>query len=370
MQRRALGQTGEMVSLLGAGGFHLLEISTADVRTILNRYLDAGGNYLETAHSYGDGAAEEKIASAVAARRDEYLLASKTTARDAKGAENDLHDTLRRLRTDHLDIWFMHGVQTVEISEQILSPSGALQTALAAQRAGKIRFIGISGHGQPFGLLHALPRFDFDVMMTPLNYYDNCNFPDIQQLLLPMAQEKGTAIIAMKALADGYLWRSYAQALRYCWSLPVSHVVAGFNSLEMLENDLACAENFTPMSTEETEQLFQNAREFRNYLCRQCSHCSSISGINLQRIFELEGWYDRQMADGIYRDPEDFALRMRLGSWFGQQTQAREAYRNEAIAIDPQADYSDMVGRCRYGIDLGRKLRIAHAKLTGDALRF
>lgn len=370
MQRRALGQTGEMVSLLGAGGFHLLEISTADAGILLNRYLDAGGNYLETAHSYGSGAAEEKIAAAVGNRRAEYLLASKTTARDAADAEKELHESLRRLHAEHLDIWFMHGVQNLETAEKIMAPGGALHAAMAAQRAGKIRFIGISGHGQPFGLLHALSRFHFDVMMTPLNYYDNCNFPDIQQLLLPMAQQQGTAIIAMKALADGYLWRSPAQAMRYSWSLPISHIVAGFNSLEMLTTDLECAENFTPMSAEELEQLFRYAVEFRNYVCRQCPQCSVNSEIHLQRIFELEGWYDRQMADGVYRNPEDYALRMRLGSWFGQQAQACEAYCTEAITIDPTADYSDLASGCRYGIDLCKKLLIAHAKLTGNALRY
>ena len=370
MQRRPLGQTGEDVSILGAGGFHLLEISVADAGLLLNRYLDAGGNYIETAADYGHGASETKIARGVAHRRNEFLLASKVSARDKQGALNILDRSLKILGTDHLDIWYMHGVQDVATAEAILAPGGALEAAEQAKQAGKIRFVGISGHGQPQGLLHALPRYHFDALMAPINYYDHFSFPDIQGRLFPLAQQQGTAIIAMKAVADGYLWRSAAQAFRYTWSQPVAMAVAGMNNADMLSADLAFAENFTPMTAEEIAHLYATAPEYRHYVCRQCRACQVVAGIHLSRIFELEGWYDRQMWDGVVINPEDFALRMRLGPWFAQQQLARDTYAHEAIQIDPDADYSDLNGLCAHGIDIDRKLKIAHAKLAGDGMLY
>jgi hypothetical protein len=134
----------------------------------------------------------------------------------------------------------------------------------------------------------------------------------------------------------------------------------------MLEEDLAFAETFTPMSPEEITHRYATAPEYRNYVCRQCPTCQVVSGLHLSRIFELEGWYDRQMWDGVMINPEDYALRMRLGGWFGQQQLARAAYAAEAIQIDPNADYTDLNGRCAHGIDINRKLKIAHAKLSDD----
>ena len=364
MERRPFGQTGEQVSILGAGGFHLLEISVADAERVLGRYLDAGGNYVETASGYGDGASEAKIGRAIAHRRDEYLLASKVGNRDKAGALATLERSLRLLKTDHLDLWLMHGVQDVENSERLLAPGGALEAAEQARKDGKVRFIGISGHGQPVGLLHALRGYHYDAVMVPLNYYDHFNFPDIQRRLLPMARQAGTAVIAMKAVGDGYLWRSPGLAFRYAWSLPVSMVVSGMNTTEMLEEDLAFAENFTPMSEADIAHLYATAPEYRNYVCRQCASCQVVSGIHLSRIFELEGWYDRQMWDGVITDPEDYSLRVRLGAWFGQQQLARDTYASEEIQIDPEADYSDLNGRCAHGLDIDRKLKNAHAKLT------
>lgn len=364
MQRRPFGQTGEQVSILGFGGFHLIEITADDAGELMNRYLDAGGNYIETAAEYGDS--ELKVGRGVGHRRDEFLLATKVLPRDRDGALAQLEDSLRRLRTDHVDVWFMHSVNDVATADQLLSPGGALEAAEQAKKDGKVRFVGISAHGQPMGLLHILPQYKFDAVMMAINYYDTFNFPDIQDQVFPMAQLQGAALIGMKALGDGYLWRSAERALRYVWSLPVSHVVAGIYNREMLEKDLAAAEAFTPMSHDEVKALYANAPEYRNYICRQCNTCRVVAGIHLRRIFELEGWYDRQMWDGIVINPEDFALRMRLKGWFGQAKLAMETYAAEAIHIDPEADYTDLNGQCAFGLDIDRKLKIAHAKLTGQ----
>lgn len=366
MERRPFGKTGEQVSILGVGGFHLLEISTEEAGYLLNRYLDAGGNYLETAASYGGGASETKIARGVGHRRDEYLLATKVDSRDKDGAMRELEHSLRMLQTDYLDLWIMHAVLDEENAGRLLGPGGAIDAAEQAKKDGKVRFIGISAHGHPAGLLYAVQHYHFDALMALTNYYDHFSFPDVQERLFPLAQAAGTAIIGMKAVADGYLWRSAGAAFRYAWSLPVSLVVAGFNTREQLEEDLAFAQNFTPMSPDEIVQLYATAPEYRNYVCRQCKECQVVAGIHLSRIFELDGWYDRQLWDGTVNNPEDYSLRIRLGAWFNQQQTARQAYANEAIKIDPDTDYSDLNGRCAHGLDINRKLKTAHAKLTSE----
>ncbi len=367
MQKRPLGKTGEKVSLLGMGGFHLLEIPRQDVNFLLSRYLDLGGNYIETSAGYGKGESEKRIGEAVSARRNEFLLATKVDQRDKDGALDTLNRSLRHLGTDYVDIWFMHAVQDRDAANEILAPGGALEAAEKAREQGKIRFIGITGHGQPFGLMHALQKYDFDAVMVPTNYYDHFNFPDVTEKLIPLAQLKGTAVIGMKAFGDGYLWRSPARALRFALSLPVSLVVAGMNTREYLKKDMALAEEFEPLSHAEVGKVYREAKEYRDYVCRQCPKCDQIKGIPVKRIFELEGWYDRQMWDGRVVNPEDYALRVRLGPWFHQQEAARNTFYWDDIHLD-ESDYNreDLKDFCPYGIDIPRKLRIAVSKLTSD----
>jgi predicted aldo/keto reductase-like oxidoreductase len=370
MQRRPFGSTGESVSLLGMGGFHLLEIGQSEVTALLNRYLDAGGNYFETAASYGDGASERKVATAVGHRRGEYLLATKTALRGKDDAMAQLERSLRNLDTDHVDVWFLHNIADVATAEGVLGPGGAIEAVEQAKRDGKVRFAGITGHGQPVGLLHALTQYSFDAVMTQVNYYDDASFPDVRRRLIPLAQRRGAAMLAMKPVGDGYLWRSPAAALRYTWSQPVTLAVAGVNSPTMLDADLAAAEAFTPMTADDYAALYRAAPEFRGYVCRQCEQCTVTTALPLRRIFELEGWVDRQMWDYRIQDSDsaDNALRMRLAGWFGNAPLARETFASAGIAIDPDADYSAL-NTCRYGIDIARKLKIAYAKLAGTEPR-
>jgi predicted aldo/keto reductase-like oxidoreductase len=367
MEYRTLGKTGLRTSILGTGAFHYLEISTAEVHALLNRYLDAGGNYLETAAQYGGGEAEMKMAGVVAARRDEFVLTTKCHLRDREGAAETIDASLRRLRTDHVDILLMHHVQLQDDLDRILSDDGALRAAEDARRAGKVRFIGISNHGHPEMVIQALERYPLDVIMTGFNYYDCFNFPLIEAKLLPMAVERGVGIIGMKALADGYLWRSAEKALRYAWSLPIGTLALGWNTMELLEQDLAWAEAFTPLTDVERQQLFMDAPELGNYVCRLCDKCLPCpEGIDIPRLFELEGIYDRQMWDGVVRDPADFALRNRLRFWFEyNDKRARAAYAGVAVKADACTNCGDCEPRCPYGLPIVRKLRHTHAKLVG-----
>lgn len=369
MEKRAFGKTGLQTSLLGFGGFHLLEIPLAEADYLLNQYLDAGGNYIETAASYGDGESERKIGRAVSRRRDDYILVTKTGDRDRQGCLASLERSLANLAADHVDVLLMHGVGTRDDLQRILGPDGALEGALQAQRAGKIRFIGLSMHGQPDVLIEALGAYDFQAVMTTINYYDRFNFPEIEAQLIPLALARQTAIILMKPVADGLLYRSAESAFRYAFSQPVSVVVAGINNRAMLTADLTFAEQFQPMCTAEKETLYREAPELGHYVCRQCGLCLPCpAGLDIPTIFKLEGYYDRQMADGVVGDTADFALRQRLRFWYGNQDLATGLYRRLTVRADQCTACGLCTPRCPYGIDIIRKLNIADYKLAGKLI--
>ncbi|MBN1542315.1 aldo/keto reductase [candidate division KSB1 bacterium] len=365
MKKRPLGKTGLELTLIGVGGFHLVETPMAQVDRILNRYLDYGGNYIETAAAYGKGLSEQKIGRAVAHRRHEFILASKIIARDAAGARQSIEKSLSNLRTDYLDILFFHSVQKPQDWQQILSPNGALEEVHRAQKAGRVRLIGITGHGHPALLLNAVQQFPFDVLMTGMNYFDHCNFPQIENELIPLCRKQQTGLIAMKALADGYLYRSTRHAIRYTLSLPVASLVLGINTLAYLELDWALGQEFQPMTADEREKWFFDAPELGTTVCRQCGKCDRPDW-RPSEFFALEGLYDRQMNDGTIPEPPDFSLRERLAQWFAQTDQAHEHYSNLEQQIDPAADYRDLNDHCPYGIDIDSKLKRVHAKLAND----
>lgn len=365
MQKRTLGKTGLELSVLGIGGFHLCEIPTADATELLNAYLDEGGNYLETAAGYGDGISEIRIGRAVAHRRDAFVLATKSARRDAAGFAAELDRSLANLRTDRVDIVFLHAIQAPAEIEGVLAPGGAMEAAAAAKQAGKVRFIGVTGHGRPDGLLHALRLCEFDVLMTGFNYLDRFNFPAVERDLVPLARERGAGLIAMKAFADGFLYRSSEPALRYALALPVASVVVGANTLELLRKDIALARSWTAMNGAEREELFLSAPELGDYVCRLCGRCRE-EGFDPQQVFLLEGLFDRQMDDGRVHDAARYALRERLKHWFGQAEIARAEYEALAAKVDPQRDYRHLNERCPYGIDVDRKLKLAHGKLSRE----
>ena len=365
MQKRTFGQTGLESTILGFGGFHLLEIDQQTAASLLNQYLDAGGNYIETASGYGDGESERKIGRAVAHRRQEYILVSKIVQRGKQEFLDMLDRSLKNLQTDHLDLILMHAVGTKSDLDQILAPDGAMAGYLEAKAAGKVKHVGLSMHGQPDVLIDALERYPFDAVMSTINYYDRFNFPEIEDVLLPLAASKNCAVILMKPVGDGLLWRSAPEAFRYAFSQPVSVVVAGINTQEMLDADLSYARAFTPMSEAEKEKLYQDAPELGQYVCRQCNKCLPCpEAIDIPLICKLEGYYDRQMRDGDVRDPAEFALRDRLRFWFSNDGRAKSDY----AALDIKADRCTECGlcneRCPYQIDVIKKMHIADYKLA------
>ncbi len=365
MERRKLGKTDLSLSLVGLGGFHLVELLFEEALRLIHLYLDLGGNYLETAESYGHGDSETKVGEVLKTRRKECVVATKSQKRKKDEVLRSIEGSLRRLHTDYIDLFFIHELNRFEVLEEITGPGGVLEGIEKAKEDGKIRYVAFSNHATPEVAERALKTYPFDALMVPLNYYDRFNFPGWEEVVLPLAQSQGVGVLAMKVFADGFLWENAEQAFRYTLSLPVTCAVLGANTEEYLRRDMEHAADFIPMSEEERKQWFFSAPELGNYVCRQCGDCLPCpQGVDIPRVFLLEGQYDRQMYDGIVRNPTEYALRDRLRFWFGNQDYAQKAY--EALSPDALAcnECGKCEKRCPYGIAVIKKLHIAHAKLT------
>ena len=212
----------------------------------------------------------------------------------------------------------MHAVQTEAEADAILGPGGAMEGAEEARKAGKLRFVAISGHGRPDGLLHAVKLHRFDALMTVFNYFDRFNFPTVENELLPLCQHRGTGLIAMKAFGDGYLHKSPVPAFRYALEHARGHG-RGRHQLgcDAEERTWTWLPRFTPMTDAEKEELYRTAPELGDYVCRFCGKCRTDE-FDPQAVFLLEAVFDRQMDDKRVEDSAQYALRERLRQWFAQ----------------------------------------------------
>jgi hypothetical protein len=357
-----LGDTGLTVSRLGLGGFHQLEISSEIVHDVVSAFLKVGGTYIETARGYGRGASEEKLGRALAGRRDRVVLASKSGARDADGIRRDLDATLAALRTDHVEFYFFHGVNTLEDLATITGPGGALEGLLKAQDAGLITGMGFSSHRPPQLYVEALKRLPLSVILIWDNYLEEQYLPEIQNEVYPLAREKGVGITAMKPLADGFLYRSPVSALRYALGSGSEVLICGMNSVAHV-NEAAAALAQGAADDEERAAILRDAPELGAYVCRQCGVCSE----DLMALFRLEGYVDRQMIDYLPHDPANYALRRRLAGWFDLGGIARERFLAAGWDQDGLLAEAGTVD-CPYGIDVRRKAKLALGKLREEDL--
>lgn len=364
MEKRLFGKTGIETSILGFGGFHLCEIPYSNAEKLLNAYLNRGGTYVETAPSYGNGESEIKIGKAISHRRNDYTLVTKAHQRDYATCKATFEQSLRNLRTDYVDVLLMHAVDTMETLDKILAEDGAIKAAEEAKREGKVKHIGLSMHGQPDILIEAIKRYPFEAVMATINYYDVCNYPELVKELIPLAKEKGIAIILMKPLADGFLYKSAKQAFDYAFNQEVSVVVTGMNTMQMLETDFELAENYKPITDDRLEAILKNAVELGNYVCRQCGKCMPCpEGVDITGIFALEGIFDRQMTRGEVDNAAEYALSERLKHWFGTQERAIKTYASKEDSVSKCSECGKCSEKCPYGIDVIKKLKWVDYKL-------
>jgi aryl-alcohol dehydrogenase-like predicted oxidoreductase len=219
LERRALGRTGERLSIIGFGGIVVMNATTQEASSRVAEAIDAGVNYFDVAPSYGN--AEEMLGPALEPYRKNVFLACKTTERSREGSQRELDNSLRTMRTDHFDLYQLHAVTTKDDVEKIFGPGGALETFVAARQAGKVRFLGFSAHSVEAALA-LIGRFDFDTILFPTNF-GTWHAGNFGPQVLAAAQAKQMGILALKAMARGP-WPKDAKRDQYpkCWYQPLS----------------------------------------------------------------------------------------------------------------------------------------------------
>jgi predicted aldo/keto reductase-like oxidoreductase len=261
--RRRLGRTGVEVSALALGGYHLGLVKTKrEAIRVVHEAIGAGVNFMDNAWEYHEGKSEEIMGEALAGRREEVFLMSKvcTHGRDRKVAMRQLEQSLRRLKTDHLDLWQIHEVVHDNDPDLHFAKGGVIEALEQARREGKVRFVGFTGHKDPAIHLKMLSHdYPFDTCQLPLNCLD-ATFRSFEQRVLPELLSRGIAPIGMKSLCgtgDPARKRVVAatDALRYAMSLPVAATVSGIDSLRVLRQNLGVARGFVPMTEGEMRSL-------------------------------------------------------------------------------------------------------------------
>jgi aryl-alcohol dehydrogenase-like predicted oxidoreductase len=259
---RPFGRHDDRVSILGLGGYHLGSIGTVgEAVRILHEAIDNGISFLDNAWEYHEGKSEERMGRAIRDRRDRVFLMTKvcTHGRDARTAMRQLEQSLRRLRTDHLDLWQIHECVYENDPDRHFAKGGVVEALDEAKRQGKVRYVGFTGHKDPRIHLRMLSHgFPFDSCQLPLNGLD-AQFRSFEEQVLPQLLRRRIAPIGMKSLGgDGRIVKKRVvraeEALRYAMSLPVVTTVSGIDSLKVLRQNLRVARGFRPMPAGEMER--------------------------------------------------------------------------------------------------------------------
>ncbi len=269
---RPLGRTGVSVSIVGYGGWHAaVGGDEAECIARLHEAVDMGITFMDNAWEYHQGGSEELVGKALAAPggwRDKVFLMTKVCARDYDGARRHIEDSLRRLQTDHVDLLQLHAIQYTDDIERITDPEqGALRAILEAQKAGKTRFLGFSGHRDPQTHLRMIDAHPWDTVQMPLNLLD-AQYRSFEKTVLPVCREKGIGALGMKSLGgggeEGAVPREtgvdWELCRRYALSLPVSTVICAMKSREELQGMVRVARGFEPLDAAQVARLLAKAK--------------------------------------------------------------------------------------------------------------
>jgi aryl-alcohol dehydrogenase-like predicted oxidoreductase len=261
--KKPFGKTTEKVSVIGMGGFSLGQAPTyEEAERIAHEAIDAGVTFFDNAWDYHDGKAEEWMGKALKGRRDKVFLMTKvcTHGRDKKVAMKQLEESLKRLQTDRLDLWQIHECVYYNDPDRHFAKGGVVEALDEAKKAGKVRYVGFTGHKDPAIHLDMLSRdYPFDSVQMPLNCFD-ATFRSFERLLLPEAQKRGLAALGMKSMGgsgEPVLHGAVTpeEALRYAMSLPVAVTISGIDTLSVLRQNLAIARGFKPLTEKEMQAL-------------------------------------------------------------------------------------------------------------------
>jgi len=272
MLYRQLGTTGETVSAIGLGGYHIGKESLDANASIalIRKAIDSGITFMDNCWDYNDGTSEVRMGQALRdGYRDKVFLMTKMDGRTKQEFNRQLEQSIGRLRADTIDLVQFHEVIRLEDPDRIFAPGGALEAAVAAREAGKIRYIGFTGHKDPIVHLRMLETaekhgFHFDTVQMPINVMD-AHFRSFEKQVLPVAQKQGIGVLAMKTFGDPYILQSKTvepiDALHYGLNQPVSVVITGIDSDAVLDQALHAARTFKPLSETQVAAILDRTRE-------------------------------------------------------------------------------------------------------------
>ena len=293
MKTVRLGKTELEVSRVGFGSIPIQRLTEDEAISVMQRCLDLGVTFFDTANSYTTS--EERIGKAIAGKRKQVVIATKTGARDKATAEEHLELSLKRLNTDYIDLWQFHNVSAFEAYEQVLGPRGAMEAAQEALRAGKIRHIGITSHSMDVAL-KAVPSGHFETIQFPFNFVTN----EPARELVPLAQKHGLGFIAMKPLAGGLL-EDANLAIKYL--LQFENVVPdpGIEKIEEIEEIVDIVNGVWELTFGEQQELGRIRAQVGNRFCRSCEYCQPCpQGVRIPIIVRFRSFWRRLSAERLF----------------------------------------------------------------------
>jgi aryl-alcohol dehydrogenase-like predicted oxidoreductase len=287
MERRTLGRTDLNVSVIGFGGIPIQGIPSELSGQIVRGAVDLGINFFDTARGYTDS--EAKLGEALEGRRNEVILATKSMARDRASMSRDIETSLRLLRTDRIDLYQVHNPSSEAQINQVCGPGGALEALATAQQAGKVRYIGITGHSREL-LLKAMETGVFDTVQHPLNPLET----GWQKEVGPAARRLGLGAIAMKPVAGGALAKVAKASLRWCLQHGADVAIPGMDSMEAVRTNASVGQRLRPPSEDEMTQLQAVMDRWEGAFCRRCGYCLPCpEGLNIPFLLLIEAYYSR-----------------------------------------------------------------------------
>ena len=266
LPQRPLGKTGQKVSILCLGGWHIGSIPEQEAVSLMHQAIDEGINFFDNAWDYHQGGSEAVMGKALSTgnRRDKVFLMTKVCDRDYQGAKKQLEESLRRLKTDRIDLWQFHEINYPKDPDWVFD-KGGIKAAIEARKEGKVRFIGFTGHKDIRFHQEMLQRdFAWDTVQMPINILD-AHFRSFQKEVVPECNRRGIGVIGMKGLAGGHIPRELGLSAeicrRYALSLPISSLVCGITSRKELQQDVGVARGFRPMQPADLEKLLAETKE-------------------------------------------------------------------------------------------------------------
>ena len=268
---RTLGRTGQRVSAIGLGGFHMgrPDLDEQTSIAIMQAAIDRGITFLDNCWDYNDGVSEERMGKALAGgRRDKVFLMTKIDGRTRRACAEQIDVSLKRLQTDRVELMQFHEVIRLEDPDRIFAEGGAMEAMLDAQKAGKVRYIGFTGHKDPYVHLRMLDMarqrgFHFDAVQMPLNVMD-AHFRSFEREVLPVLVREGIAPLGMKGFGDHFILSSNTvkpvECLQYCLNLPIAVQITGIDSRQVLDQAFEAARTFRPMAAADVEAIRARTR--------------------------------------------------------------------------------------------------------------